>query len=189
MPYSNEITDLRSPRLRPFAAAAFEEARRLDTDDLLRIVGRQSGYRQGAVAAAAYTFADEAATEAEEAAAEEEQRLDREQTEDARYQAAVAGTNAASRAAEAAVLAAGWTIRYRHGSAGGSLYYWIENPADEYGERHSLRISDHVAPGGSGWNDEKQERHSAPDINIVIRRGADGEYTFDLTPLMETLDR
>jgi hypothetical protein len=91
-------------------------------------------------------------------------------------------------AATAAVAAAGWAAQWRHGSRGGSIYYWITEPGEE-GERYSLRISDHHAPGGAGWNEERQERHAEPDINIVIRRGAGGEYTFDLAPLVETIGK
>lgn len=129
------------------------------------------------------------ADEAEEAAEAAARAAEREAAEQEDYRRRVAATTAASRAAEAAVEAAGWTMTYRHGSADGSCYYWVADPTDEDGERFSLRISDHVAPGGGGWSDERQERHSAPDINIVIRLGAGGDYTFDLAPLVETLDR
>ena len=66
------------------------------------------------------------------------------------------------------------------------MYFWLDEPGEE-GERYSLRISDHHAPGGGGWNDERQERHAAPDINIVICRGEGGDYTFDLGPIVEIL--
>ena len=182
------IAQLRDGRLRPYLAAAWAEARRHDTDDLAYIAGRV-GRRHTLLVAVAWQLADEAATAAEEQADADAVRREREDAEYADYLARRAGVDAASRAAEAAVLTAGWTITYRHGSAGGSLYYWVADPADEDGERYSLRISDHAAPGGGGWNEAKQERHDAPDINIVIRRGADGEYTFDLTPLVETIDQ
>jgi len=188
MTYSTHVADLRSARLRPYVAAAWEEAGGLSDDDLAYVVGH-GGYRQGLKVEAACRFATEAADEAEELAAAEEERAERDEADMRDYLARCAATEAAVREASAAVVAAGWSLRWRQGSRGGSIYYWVENPADEDGDRYSLRISDHHAPGGAGWSDDKQERHDEPDINIVIRRGADGEYTVDITPLVETLDR
>lgn len=135
------------------------------------------------------------ADEAEEQAAEAARAAEREEQELADYLARQAGLRAAVLAAEGAVAAAdGWRIEERRCSNECSRYYWLLRggdpaEADDYEEAASLRISDHHAPNGSGWSDEKQERHEAPDINIVLRRGAGGGYTFDLAPLMETLDR
>jgi hypothetical protein len=187
MPYCHHITELRSPRLRPYAAAALAEARGYSDDDLASITG-ESGRRHYLLAAAAYQFADEAATEAEERALADEARRQMEEVELAEYLARQAGTAAARRAVEEAVAAAGWSIEWRHGSLGGSAYFWLVEPGED-GERHSLRISDHHAPGGAGWNDERQERHAAPDINIVIRRVEGGDYTFDLGPIVEILNQ
>jgi hypothetical protein len=185
MPYSTHVTELRTERLRPFVAAAWAEAGSYSTDDLAYIVGH-AGYRQGLRAEAAWKFADEAATEAEERAAADSKRSEQEAAELADYIARRSAVDAASREAEAACAAAGWSMTWRHGSSGGSMYYWLEGPADD-DERVSLRISDHHAPCGAGWNDERQERHAEPDLNIVIRRGADGDYTHDLTPLVEMI--
>jgi len=185
MPYSTHVTELRTARLRPFVAAAWAEAGSYSTDDLAGIVGHP-GRRQNLRAEAAFKFAEEAATEAEERAAADAERAEQEAAELADYIARKAAVDAASREAEAACAAAGWTMTWRHGSAGGSMYFWLDGPADD-DERMSLRISDHHAPGGAGWNDERQERHAEPDINIVIRRGAGGDYTHDLTPLVEMI--
>jgi hypothetical protein len=187
MPYSSHVADLRSGRLRPYAAAAWAEAGTYSTDDLVYIIGH-AGYRQGLKAEVAWRFATEAADGAEEVAAAEEERKGRDEAEMRDYLARCAATDEAVLAATTAVAAAGWAVQWRHGSRGGSIYYWITEPGEE-GERYSLRISDHHAPGGAGWSDEKQERHAEPDINIVIRRGAGGDYTFDLNPLIETLSR
>jgi hypothetical protein len=185
MPYSTHVSELRTARLRPYVAAAWAEASTYSSDDLAMIVGH-AGRRQNLRVEAAWKFADEAATEAEERAEAAAKQAEREEAELADYLARQAAVDAARREAEAACAAAGWTITWRHGSAGGSLYFWIVGPADD-DERFSLRISDHHAPGGAGWNDERQERHAEPDINIVIRRGAGGDYTHDLTPLAETI--
>jgi len=184
MPYSTHVSELRTARLRPYVAAAWAEAGSYSTDDLAAIVGH-AGRRQNLRAEAAWKFADEAAAEAEERDAAAAKKTEREAAELTDYLARQAGVAAARREAEAACAAAGWTMTWRHGSAG-SMYFWIVGPADD-DERVSLRISDHHAPGGAGWNDERQERHAEPDLNIVIRRGAGGEYTHDLTPLVETI--
>ena len=185
MPYSTHVSELRTARLRPYVAAAWAEAGTYSTDDLAAIVGHD-GHRQNLRAEAAWKFADEAAIEAEERAAADAERAEREAAQLADYLARNAAADAARREAEAACATAGWTMTWRHGSAGGSMYFWIVGPADD-DERMSLRISDHIAPGGAGWNDERQERHAEPDMNIVIRRGAGGDYTHDLTPLVETI--
>jgi len=185
MPYSTHVSELRTARLRPYVAAAWAEAGSYSTDDLAAIVGH-AGRRQNLRAEAAWKFADEAATEAEERDAADAEKAEREAAELADYLARRAAVDAARREAEAACADAGWTMTWRHGSAGGSMYFWIVGPGDD-DERMSLRISDHIAPGGAGWNDERQERHAEPDLNIVIRRGAGGEYAHDLTPLVETI--
>ena len=185
MPYSTHVSELRTARLRPYVAAAWAEAGSYSTDDLAAIVGHD-GLRQNLRAEAAWKFADEAAAEAEERAAAAAEHAEREEAGLADYLARRAAVDAARREAEAACAAAGWTMAWRHGSAGGSMYFWIVGPGDD-DERMSLRISDHIAPGGAGWNDERQERHAEPDLNIVIRRGAGGDYTHDLTPLVETI--
>jgi hypothetical protein len=185
MPYSTHVSELRTARLRPYVAAAWAEAGSFSTDDLAAIVGHD-GHRQNLRAEAAWKFADEAAAEAEERAAAAAEHAEREEAGLADYLARRAAVDAARREAEAACAAAGWTMAWRHGSAGGSMYFWILGPGDD-DERMSLRISDHIAPGGAGWNDERQERHAEPDMNIVIRRGAGGGYTHDLTPLVETI--
>lgn len=185
MSYSKFIAELRTRRLRPFAIAAIREARGYSTDDLAGIVGHD-GRRHALLAEAAHVFADEAATAAEDKAAAD----DRADAELADFLARGQAIDAATDAVRAAAAAAGWTLAWRHGSrSSGSVYYWLCEPdSDEAeGERYSLRVSDHHAPIGGGWNEERQERHDAPDINIVIRRGADGGYTFALDPLMELL--
>ena len=185
MPYSTHVSELRTARLRPYVAAAWAEASTYSTDDLADLAGH-AGRRQSLRVEAAWKFADEAATEAEERAAADAERAEREAAELADYLARNAAVYAARREAEAACAAAGRTLAWRHGSAGGSMYFWIVGAADD-DERISLRISDHRAPGGAGWSDERQERYAEPDINIVIRRGAGGEYTYDLHPLVETI--
>jgi len=185
MPYSTHVSELRTARLRPYVAAAWAEAGTYSTDDLAAIVGHE-GHRQNLRAEAALKFADEAAAEAEEMAADAAEHAEREEAQLADYLARNAAVDAARREAEAACATAGWTMTWRHGSAGGSMYFWVAGPSDD-DERMSLRISDHLAPGGAGWNDERQERHAEPDLNIVIRRGAGGDYTHDLTPLVETI--
>jgi len=130
------------------------------------------------------------ADEADEQAAEDASRAERDEEELLGYQQRQACLAACETAAEAACKGAGWTFTRRRCGNDSSRYFWIAR-LDADGEEEvvfSLRISDHFAPNGSGWNEQKQEQHDEPDVNIVIRRGAGDEYTFDLTPLMETLD-
>jgi len=135
------------------------------------------------------------ADEAEQAAAAASRAAERESAELADYTARQAGLRMAIAAATAAVAESdGWRIEERRCSHDSSRYFWLlrggdPDAAGDYEEAVSLRISDHHAKNGSGWNEAKQQQHDAPDINIVLRRGAGGEYAFDLTPLMETLDR
>ena len=135
------------------------------------------------------------ADEAEHAAAEEARAAERDAAELADYAARQAGLRMAIAAATAAVAeSAGWRMEERRCSHDSSRYFWLLRGGDpgvagDYDEAVSLRISDHHAKNGSGWNEAKQEQHDRPDINIVLRRGAGGEYTFDITPLVETLDR
>ena len=138
------------------------------------------------------------ADEAERAAAEAARAAEREAGEAgeyADYTSRQAGLRMAIAAAAAAVAVSdGWRIEERRCSHDSSRYFWLlrggdPDAAGDYEEAVSLRISDHHAKNGSGWNEAKQEQYDAPDINIVLRRGAGGEYTFDLTPLVETLDR
>ena len=134
------------------------------------------------------------ADEAEEAADEAARSAEREAEEAADYDRRQVALGSAVAAATEAATAAGWRLERRRCSHDSSRYYWLLRGGDpdvagDYEEAVSLRISDHYAKNGSGWNEAKQEQYDAPDINIVIRRGADGEYTFDLTPLVETIDQ
>jgi hypothetical protein len=134
------------------------------------------------------------AEEAEEAADEAASAAEREAEEAADYDLRQAAIKAAVAAATDAAAAAGWRAETRRCSHDCSRYFWLLRGGDpgvagDYDEAVSLRISDHHAKNGSGWNESKQEQYPEPDINIVIRRGAGGEYTFDLTPLVETIGR
>ena len=133
------------------------------------------------------------ADEAEEAAEEAARAAEREAEELADYEARQDCLRAAVAAAKEAVAAAsGWRLLKRPCSHDSSRYHWLLGGGsgdDDYEQALSLRISDHYTKNGSGWNEAKQTQHDEPDVNIVIRRGAGGEYTFDLTPLVETLDR
>lgn len=145
----------------------------------------------GDLEAAILEEARQRAYDAEERAAEEARAAEREAEELLDYRQRQDSIDACERAAEAAVIAAGWSWTRRKCGHDCSRYFWIGR-LDADGEEDAvfgLRISDHYAKNGSGWNEAKQEQHDAPDINIVIRRGAAGEYTFDLTALMETLDQ
>lgn len=132
------------------------------------------------------------ADEAEEAAEMAARSAEREAEEAADYDRRQAAIEAAVAAATEAATSAGWRLERRRCSHDSSRYFWVLRGGDpdvagDYDEAVSLRISDHHAKNGSGWNEAKQEQHDRPDINIVIRRGAGGEYTFDLTPLVETI--
>jgi hypothetical protein len=130
------------------------------------------------------------ADEADEQADEQARRAERDEEELLDYQQRQSCLAACETAAEAACKEAGWTFTRRRCCNDSSRYFWIAR-LDADGDEEvvfGLRISDHIAPNGSGWNEEKQDRHDEPDVNIVIRRGAGDEYTFELAPLMETLN-
>ena len=134
------------------------------------------------------------ADEAEEAADEAARAAEREAEEAADYDRRQVALDSAVAAATEVATAADWRLERRRCSHDSSRYYWLLRGGDpdvagDYDEAVSLRISDHHAKNGSGWNEQKQEQYDRPDINIVIRRGADGDYTFDLTPLVETIAR
>ena len=134
------------------------------------------------------------ADEAEEAAEAAARAAERESDEAADYDRRQAAIEAAVAAATDAATTAGWRLERRRCSHDSSRYFWVLRGGDpdvagDYDEAVSLRISDHHAKNGSGWNEAKQEQYDRPDINIVIRRGAGGEYTFDLTPLVETINQ
>jgi hypothetical protein len=130
--------------------------------------------------------AQERADEADERAAEEARAAERAAAELLDYQQRQTALDACERAAEVKVLDAGWKWTRRRCGHDCSRYFWIERHDDEV--VFSLRISDHHAKNGSGWNEAKQEQYDAPNVNIVIRSNGDGTYGFDLAKLTERLD-
>lgn len=136
------------------------------------------------------------ADEAQEAADEQARAAEREQRELLDYRQRIAGVDAA--VVEATALAAehGWRMERRRGGSESSRYYHLIRGEDD-DEVLTLRISDHRAPNGSGWSEEKQERHDGPDVNVVVERQANGSYTFawseltagGLDPFVEIRDR
>jgi hypothetical protein len=130
--------------------------------------------------------AKERADEADEKTAEEARAAERAAAELLDYQQRQAALDACERAAQAEVIDAGWKWTTRKCGHDCSRYFWLERHDDEV--VLSLRISDHYARNGSGWNEAKQEQHDEPNINIVIRGNGDGTYGFDLARLTENLD-
>lgn len=126
------------------------------------------------------------ADEADEAVAEATRREEQEEARLVDYQHRVSGVDACVAAAKQVVADAGWAVKERRCGHEGSRYFWLTNAAEDC--VFSLRISDHFAKNGSGWNEARQEQHDAPDINIVLRKQADGSYGFDLKNLTERLD-
>ena len=134
------------------------------------------------------------ADDAEEAEAEAARAAKREAEELADYEGRQDGLRRAVEAAHDAAAAAGWRLEKRRCSHDSSRYYWAKiggDPADpgDYDDVFSLRISDHHAKNGSGWNEAAQTQYDRPDVNVVLRRGESGEYEFNLTKLLEELDR
>lgn len=132
------------------------------------------------------------ADEADERAEEEARAAEREAAEAADYAARQEALVACVAAVKAMVADAGWRIEERRCSHEQSRYYWLKSGGEaddpgDYDQVLSLRISDHHAKGGAGWNEEKQERHDEPQVNIVLRMGDGGAYTFDLSSLDERL--
>jgi len=128
------------------------------------------------------------ADEAEQAAAEAEETARREAAELLHYQRSVAAINAACGAAAAACLEAGWRLEPRRGGSELSCYFHACR-LDENGDEDlvlTVRVSDHYAPNGSGWNESAQTQHDRPDVNIVMKQ--DGTYSFSLERLLERLD-
>jgi hypothetical protein len=130
--------------------------------------------------------ARERADEADEHAAEEARAAERAAAELIDYQQRQAALDACERAAQAEVIDAGWKWTARKCGHDCSRYFWLERHDDEV--VLSLRISDHYARNGSGWNEAKQEHHDEPNVNIVIRSNGDGTYGFDLARLTKKLD-
>lgn len=132
------------------------------------------------------------ADEADERAEEEARTAEREAAEAADYAARQEALVACVAAVKAMAADAGWRIEERRCSHEQSRYYWLktggetDDPGD-YDQVLSLRISDHYAKSGAGWNEAKQERHDEPQVNIVLRRGDGAAYTFDLNGLDERL--
>jgi hypothetical protein len=126
------------------------------------------------------------ADEAEQVAAEAEETAQREAAELLHYQRSVAAINAACGAAAAACLEAGWRLEPRRGGSELSCYFHACR-LDENGDEDlvlTVRISDHYAPNGSGWNESAQTQHDRPDVNIVMS----SSYSFTLERLLERLD-
>jgi hypothetical protein len=126
------------------------------------------------------------ADEAEQAAAEAEETARREGAELLHYQRSVAAVNDACKAAAAACLEAGWRLEPRRGGSELSCYFNACR-LDENGDEDlvlTVRISDHYAPNGSGWNESAQTQHDRPDVNIVMSSA----YSFSLERLLERLD-
>lgn len=42
-----------------------------------------------------------------------------------------------------------------------------------YRGRIKIRIADHSAPDGAGWNERTQDRHQKPDVNFVVAANRD----------------
>ena len=42
-----------------------------------------------------------------------------------------------------------------------------------YRQRIKIRVADHYAPAGSGWNEAKQERYQEPSVNFVVTSKAE----------------
>lgn len=123
------------------------------------------------------------ADEADEAAAEAAAEAERQAREEADYIARQETLSRCVKAVAEAVDGTPWTLVERRCSHAESRYYWLLlGTPDDYEDRLSLRISDHHARGGSGWNEAAQTHYPEPDVNLVLRRGDDG-WGFDLAPL------
>lgn len=134
------------------------------------------------------------ADEVDEIAIELARKAERDAEDDADRDRRRAAIEEAVSAATAVAIAAGWRLEWRPCSHASSRYYWLllggdPDVDDDYEKVFSLRISDHYARNGSGWNEEKQEHYDLPDINIVTYLWVGDEYTFDLTPLKEMIAR
>lgn len=130
--------------------------------------------------------ARERADEADRRVAEEARAAERAAAELLDYQQRQAAIAACQRAAQTEVLDAGWKWTVRKCGHDSSRYFRLERADEEV--VLDLRISDHFAKSGSGWNEAKQEHHDEPDVNLVIVAAGDGTYRFDLAKLTELLD-
>ena len=126
------------------------------------------------------------ADEAEQAAAEAAETAERQAAELLHYQRSAAAVAGACEGAAAACLAAGWRLEPRRGGSELSCYFNACR-LDENGDEDlvlTVRISDHYAPNGSGWNESAQTQHDRPDVNLVMS----STYSFSLERLLERLD-
>jgi hypothetical protein len=132
-------------------------------------------------------LADEAAESAEDAARTAEQDA----ADLLNYRERIAAVDACVSAAKASVADAGWRIDERKCGSESSRYFFVCRPdadcPDEEDVVLTLRISDHFAKNGSGWNEGKQDYHNEPDVNVVVRKNRRGNYAFDLSPLTDRL--
>lgn len=61
----------------------------------------------------------------------------------------------------------GYQIDGQHNSmSSSSVYFEVSRP--DLDDSIKIRLSDHLAPKGAGWNENSQSYHSEPDVNIVV---------------------
>lgn len=61
----------------------------------------------------------------------------------------------------------GWTYEF-HKAGGGSLYIEATKEVGDLPASVKIRIADHYAPEGAGFDENTQEYHSEPDVNYVF---------------------
>ena len=124
--------------------------------------------------------------ETEQAGGEREAGAAAAESEEADHKAWKAREEGVSRVADAALSTAeagGWSAPKGIYTAKSSSSRYVELQREgEYGAEYlNVRISDHVAPMGAGFNPESQEYNEPPDVDIIV--GDDG--TADLSVLQE----
>ena len=127
---------------------------------------------------------------AREAAKEAEDRDERE------YAEWCAQKEAVENAIEEAYIQfanAGWTIQQTGESITGSHYFTLTRPSKYHGDDYggvdvTLRISTHYAPRGSGFNEQTQDYHAPPDVNLVAQPGTPIDWTKVLSEAMDAFD-
>ena len=139
---------------------------------------------------------DEAANIRDEESEARQQAEDAEQRAEEEYREWKAKKEATENAIEEAwniFKQNGWKIEQTGSSITGSNYFTLTKPSrfngDEYGGVDvTLRISNHYAPKGAGFNEQTQEYHSEPDVNIIVTPGQPIDWPTVLQKANEAFD-
>jgi hypothetical protein len=139
---------------------------------------------------------DEAANIRDEEAEAKQQAKDTEEREEEEYQKWLSRKEATEDAIEEAsevLKRDGWKVEMTGQSITGSSYFTLTKSSRFHGDDYggvdvTLRISNHYAPKGSGFNQQTQEYHNEPDVNVVVTPGQSIDWPAVLKKANEAFD-